>query len=376
MRRLLALVVLPALLLAGCSDSPSPEDDPMEALLAAFEETGESDQQTLVFRLLSTPESIEALSDGAVTPEHAQTVLDSSLTISGTQADDPSEQSALISVAVPGTEGVELILLGTDLYLRADVEGLLTTFGQDPAELDELRSEAEEQGAAFVGSFLDGQPLHIEGGEQLAGQFGGQAAGGEGQEELVGRLRDALRDSSTVTSEGSDDVGDHVVAQVRIRDLYQRLLDIIPQLGLPVPTTLPPEDEVPDGEFRIDFWLSEGKLVQIEIDLLQIATLTEQEVPEGVEQLAIRLELADDAVDVSAPEGAVTVTPEEILGLIGLGDFSGGTEVPIEDETPSPAATEIDCSIYEGLPPETFEGLPQETLDALEEICPGIVPAE
>ena len=398
MRKLLCLTVIPALLVLGaCSndDAPSAEEDPTAVLLAAFEETGESEAQTVTISLVSTPESLVAASEGEVTPEQADTILGSSLSVSATKSEDPAESKARFALDVPGTEGAELIVLGQDLYARADVAGFAGLAGSDMASLDRFARQAESAGATFIRPLLDGEFVKFEGLQDAAGELGGASPPSTEQtDQIVDQLREAIRESSTVTSEGSDDVGEHLVANIRVRDLYSRFQQLLPQLGVPVfPGSVPDASEVPDEEFRLDAWISDGKLVQLEVDLLQVATIAGEEPPEGVDEAAVRIALSDEAEELSAPEAATTVTAQEvsalISGLIFGGGFGGG-DLPSDAQVTAPPGDApgdepgdapgdagdfgIDCSIYEGLPPETFKGLPKKTLQQLEQICPGIVP--
>ena len=385
--RKLVLLMVPALLVGACSSAPNPQEDPQGALVAAFEEATKAEVQTITLSLQSTPESLAAASEGDLTSEQAATILGSSVTISGHRSDDPADQSARITVAVAGTDGFELILLGSDLYLRADVRGFAGVAGLDSARIDEFLQSPQAQQAPFLESAANGEFIKIEGADQLAGASGlggGQELSSQ-QQELMRAFGDALRESATVTSEGTDDVGSHLVASIPLRTLYQKSVDIIGRLGIPMaPDQIPPESEIPEGNVVVDVWIADGRVVQVEFDFVRLAQEFGEEVPEGVEQLALRIQLSDEAEEITAPEGAVTVSSQQLMGLIfgglgglGIGEEESGGEVieaPPEMIGSPGAIPEFDCSMYEGLPPETFQGLPPEVLAELEKVCPGVVP--
>jgi hypothetical protein len=381
MRKWLVSLMILSLLAGACSSAPNPQEDPLGALVAAIEETGKADAQTITLTLQSTPESLVAASEGGVTPAVAEAILGSSVTFSGTQSDDPEDQSGRIAVSVPGTEGFEMLILGTDVYLRADVRGFASVGGVDPARIDEFLQSPQAQQAPFLQSAADGEFIRIEGADQLAGATGLGGGGQqltEQQEELLRAFGDAIEQSATVTSEGTDDVGDHLVASIPLRDLYQKSVDIIGRLGLPMaPGQIPPETEIPEGDVLMDVWIADGRVVQFEFDFVRLALEFGEEIPEGVEQMALRVQLDDEVAEITAPEDAVTVSSEQLMGLIfgGLGGFGGEESVEVPREVVSPGEVPaFDCSMYEGLPPETFQGLPPEALAELERTCPDVIP--
>lgn len=383
MRKWLVLSIVAALFLGACSNEPSPEEDPKAALVSAFEKIGELDASTVTVTIQSTSESLVAASEGDLTPELAETILGSSLTITGANADDPENQNASIALSVPDTDGVEILVIGTDLYLRADVRGLVELAGQDPAQIDAFLQSPQAQQAPFLEAAANGEFIKIEGADQLGAAAGADpGALAEQQKKLFEEFGKSIEQEADVTSEGSDDVGDHLVVSIPLRSLVQRFTDLAGELGAPLPPgSVPPESEIPEGDIVMDVWVSDGRIVQIEFDIVQLGEEFGGVAPEGVEDFRLRLELSEEAEEVTAPEGATTVTSEELMGLI-FGGFGGemGGDTPTLDETPGGddlgggGGGELDCSLYEGLPPETFDGLPQETLDQLEQLCPGLVP--
>ncbi|MDQ4145248.1 MAG: hypothetical protein M3198_16210 [Actinomycetota bacterium] len=385
MRKWVICLLVPALLLAGCSDdggdssgSPSAEEDPTNALIAAIERTAASETQTVTVTLQSTPESLAAASEGSLPPGAAETILGSSVTVSTTGGDDPARQSGGLTIDVPGTEGAEILFSGSDLYLRADVRGLAETFGQNAATVDAFLQSPVAQQAPFLQAAADGKFIKIEGTEEMAGNTGATQELAEQRKLLLGELGEIIRADGEVTSEGEDDTGEHLLLSVPLAPLYQRAGELWSSL---VPGGLPPQPSpefVPEeGDLVLDVWLSEGDLAQVEVDLVRFNEEVQGDMPPGVEELAVRMGFSDEAEPVDPPADAVTVTGDEIMSLIFGGAFGGGGfpgDAPTEAPDTSGGGEDVDCSIYEGLPPESFEGLPPDLLEELEKICPEVVP--
>ncbi|MDQ3954961.1 MAG: hypothetical protein M3285_05360, partial [Actinomycetota bacterium] len=301
MRKRVMWLLVPALLLGACSDGggTTSDEDAADVLAAAFEATGEEEATTLTLSLASTTESLTAA--GELTEEQADLILGSQLVISGVKADDPADASARVALEVPDTDGFELLVDGTDLYLRADVEGLASAVGEDTSQIDAF---VQRSGADFLQAAVDGEFLKFEGADQLAGQLGtdpGQIS--EQQQQLLEQFGNALKQDAEVSSEGEDDVGEHFTVSVPLRKLYQRFLEFASQAGAPLPPgSLPPESEIPEGDLTADVWVADDKVAQFELDFLQFAKFEEgEEVPEGVDEMGLRIALSYEAEEVSPP---------------------------------------------------------------------------
>jgi hypothetical protein len=307
---------------------------------------------TLTFSLNSDAASLAAVSEGDLAEADAQKILDSSLTVSAKQADDPKDSTATISVNVAGRENaVEMRVVDQALYLRADVKGLLEDFGQDPAQADQLATQAEASGLSFVKPAIEGGWIGIKGLDQLAQQFGGGAASPPAipnQEELVNDISDAITSTSEVTSEGEDDAGAHVKVAVPIRTLYEKLLPTLQESFAAVPgATFPPATDIPDETIDIDFWIADGHVSQIEFDFTQLSKFEEAQFPSGVDTFAFRIGIAEFDGSVDVPDDVTEVDPQQILqtfmGVSGVGTTGG---------TGSGAPAGFDCSQLQGAPPE------------------------
>jgi hypothetical protein len=390
MRRLLALTIVAVVFLGACNSEGGgggSSDDPKQTLASAFEAMGDVDSQSVTISVASDPESLSTLSDGAITDEQASLVLDSSIGIEATDTGDPESRAARIAFNIQDTDGAEIVVVGSDLYVRVDVQGLLAAFGGDEAGLRTAIAQAEAQGLTFVRPLAEGEFVKFTGAADLAASAGASPPDTAQQEELLKRFGDAIEEEATVTSEGTDEVGEHLVASLPLRALYQRLLELAPQTGqegLP-PGLVPSPEQIPEGDLSLDVWVADGKVAQIEFDVTQVgqfAAESGEENPfEGVEQFALRIVLSEDVGEIAAPDSATEVAKGELEALFSqliFGAPPGGATVPGGGGGVGGGGgggdTGIDCSIYEGLPPETFEGLPQETLDQLEAICPGVVP--
>ena len=379
MRRIIALIALASLAVGACANDADSDarDEVLDSLVDAFVATGKATEQTVTMRLVGTPASLAAFGEGALTQAQAGRLIGASITASGIRADDPEDALSRMTVEVPGTGGAEITGIGWDGYVRADVEGLMELLGSAPSGLRELEKQASTVGAGFVRPLLDNKVVKIEGLEQLAGQAGmdpNQLTTAR-QEQLVEELGKALRDLGRVTSEGEEETGEHLVATVPLRGLFERF---IAAAEIPLPGgRFPDAADVPNRDLALDVWVDdEGRISQIEFDLAQIAEIDGDAA--GVEELVFRMTFSysvDDAI--TAPDHAATMDATDVLGLVmGFGGFAGLPGATPRVTVTPPSAPAVRCSIYKDLPPETFEGLPPEVLQELEKMCPGLVPAQ
>jgi hypothetical protein len=311
--------------------------------------------------------SLTALSEGALTEENAQQILDSSISFSSLNAENPEDAEAEVSVNVAGSEGaVEMKVLGTDLYLRADVQGLMEMFGADPAQLDSIQQQvAGQPGFEFVEPAIAGEWIVIKGLDQLQEQFGGGEATEptEAQREAINKFTQALKDNSSVETGDKEGPGDHLIASVQLRPLVEDLQSLASDLGAgeSVPT-----DDVPDEEIAVDAWVDDGRLTQIELDLTQFKDFPDAEFPEGVDQLAIRITLEEFTGGVEAPADAVDVDINTLLQ-----GFMGGMEGSTGGGGGAGGAGDI-CAQLE----DELAGQPQDVIDSYEpafgEQCPEV----
>jgi hypothetical protein len=379
MRRLLALLATALLILAGCADSksegPDPADDPKGALETALDNLVSGDGMTLTLTLDSTEESLAAAGEGDLPPEVAEKILESSIVVS-TKGDTPENAEFQMLIDVAGTEGIEFKSVGEEIYARADVRGIVETFGGKSSGIDEFIAQAGTQpGYEFVEPAANGEWLHLTGAKELAEQFGAMPAASaneEMQKKIEDALRKALNENATVSSEGSDDIGDHLVANLNIRGFYAGIKDtftsLMPQT---VPGALPPESEVPDEDLKLDIWVADGTVQQVSFDFLQLADLAEGEadIPEGVDRLGLLLQFDEFDDSVEVPADAVDVDVQQIMrGFMFPTGGATSSSAEATEVTPEGAPTDM------GDLCKQLENAPDDVKAQFVEQCPDLVP--
>lgn len=372
MKRLLAALFASLLVLAACGgdSGPDPADDPKGALTEGMKALGEGGL-TMTLSLNSTPEDLALLAEedgSALTEEDAQKILDSSFTLSTNNETDPEAQQLEMSVNVAGLDNaVELKMVEQVLYVRASVRDLAEEFGGDVEEIEASLAQAPP-GFEFLGPAIEGEWIGLTGFKELAEQMGGGAAATEEQQEqankFAGELATVLEESSTVEHEGSDDIGEHLVANVNLRQAYEGFTEALGSFGGLASAqlgALPPASEVPDEEIRLDAWVEDGRVVQLQFDLTQFAEFPEAEFPEGVDNLGLRIALDEFDDDIEVPETAEEVDIATLMqGLMGgmMGsDTTGGTATEVPEDF---------CASLEGAPEEVITQFAQE--------CPELQP--
>lgn len=368
MRKLLALFAASMLLLAACAgeDSPSASDDPKAALTDALRALTEADGLTQTLRLQSDTDSLVAAGEGDLDAEAAEKILDSSVSISATQADNPEDATSQILVTIAGNDDLELRFVDGNLYFRADVGSLLETFGQDPAQLDAVVGQLQGQpGLEWVEDAIAGDWVVLEDALELAEQMGGgTGAGGLGaeqQQKLVNDLLQSIEQNATVTSEGEDDAGEHIRASLPLRDTLSDLIDALgPAAQLPGQDLEGQLDEVPNEDITLDFWISDGIVTQIGFDIVEFASAVEEaaeeEMPEGVEELSLIVEIEEFDGTIEAVSDAAKIDTaalgQAFSGMLG-GGLPGAGAGSGSGSTGGSGA--FDCDMLKGAPPEVIE---------------------
>ncbi|MDQ3877689.1 MAG: hypothetical protein M3290_04975 [Actinomycetota bacterium] len=335
-RKFSALLLASSLVLAACGGSSgSSSDDARSKLFDAVDNlTGSA--QTITVSVDSTPESLQAIAkdDGSeLSTETAQKILDSSFSLATNGASDPKDAQAQLVLNVAGSDDVEIRVVDQVVYVRADVHSLLSTFGQDPSQADAIAQQAAASGYSFVGSLIQGKWVALEGLAELMQSLGGAspASSSVGQVgQIEDKLLEAFKGTASVSDEGSDSVGDHLVASFPLRDLASKLVDALKSINPAAAQTAPDLSKVPDKDVKLDAWVKDGKLVQVEFNFLQINDLAENDsdkLPEGVTKFALKVGFAPFSGTVEAPSGAVEVNMQQLLQTImgGLGGSSSGS---------------------------------------------------
>ncbi|MEO8322692.1 MAG: hypothetical protein ABI571_00975, partial [Actinomycetota bacterium] len=222
MRKIFGLVLALALVAGACGgdSGPGPAEDPQGALQAALDRLGEYEGVTLGLSIAADTGSLVALSEGDLTEDNAQQVIDSSITVSAKQSGDAGSQFEMSANIAGIDNAVELKTVDNTFYLRADVQGLAGAFGADTSQLDAFAQQAgAAPGFEFVGPALQGEWIGITGIDAAMEQFTGQqATPSEADQEAIKKLTDALGDAAEVTEGDKDGPGDNLVATVNLRE--------------------------------------------------------------------------------------------------------------------------------------------------------------
>jgi hypothetical protein len=352
-RQLFALVSI-ALLVAGCASKggSAGSDDAKSQLSAALLETSARDAITMDVTIDSDVDSLTSMAEGGLTAEQAQQILDSSITLSGKQADDPVDATSLIKVNVAGSDSIEMRVVNDSLYLRADVKGLLQMFGQDTSSVDKFVKEAQAMGLDWAQKMIDGDWIVIKGLSQMSQGLGGGQTPQVDQQKIISDLANDVADNATVTDEGEEGGATHLVATLPLRETGQ---DILNDLG-PAAQTLQGLGEMPDipeGNLSVDFWVNGTTLERINLDLVQLGELSGTPAPDGIKQLALDVAISDFSGSVEPVDGAFEVDAgalgQALLGgLAGAGGDTGGG---------------IDCNMLKNAPKEVIKLYEKECPD-------------
>ena len=113
---------------------------------------------------------------------------------------------------------------------------------------------------------------------------------------------------------------------------------------------MPTDEEIPDENIKVDFWVDDGFLTQIGFDLVQFKDIEGAEFPEGVDELSLLLEIEEFDDSIEEPDAAETVNVQELMGGLmgGLGGL-GGTDT--ESGSIDPGTEDI-CETLKDSPPE------------------------
>jgi hypothetical protein len=367
-RKLLALLGAAALVGAGCETlggGSAGGQDPKAALTQAIEALADAEGVTVVITLEASPQDLVSLSEEGLTEEQAQAVLDSSITFAqaNTTDLDEIEQQYIFDIAGIG-DAVELRIVGLTYYARADIRAIAEAFGADTSQLDAVAQQAAAQGLDFIGPALDGDWIALTGLSQFQ-QGTGEAALNR-QLEGFGRALDAIINSADVTAEDEDEIGEHLVASVPIRDTVEEFARYARQTGQPFQA--PPPEEIPDEDARLDVWVNDEELRQAEIDLLQFWDLTDEGPPSGVERLTLRLQFEQEPVRVEEPQGAHEVNVQQLMQTL-LGGAVGGTEpAPPTADEPQAAFCDALLEELESAPPN----IQRQAIRDLGDQCPNL----
>jgi hypothetical protein len=375
MRKLLAVMAAATMLMAACGGDDnkggaSGGGTPKERLTAALEANQDAGPRTVTMSLDSDAESLVALSEGDITEDTANKILDSSISISGNGESDPAKTEFAFAINIAGNTDIEFRYIDQILYFRFDVDSLLDLAGPDAKaeatqQINAAVQQAKAQGLDFVESAVKGDWIALTGLDALLAQLGMNATPSAEQQQAIEGVLATISEDATVTSEGTDDLGEHLVATANLRKMADSVDDLVKSVfGESVPTdqfTVDP-NQVPDSDFDFDIWIDDGIVKQIEFDILQIAKIAapDEEIPQGVDKLAFKVAVDDFSGDFEVPDGAVEVNVTELIqkfmGALG-GTGSTGT-------TGSDSGTDAFC--------DALKDQPKSVQKAYADQCPNL----
>lgn len=372
MRRFLIPLFAVALILPACSANGGPDagEDPKGALTSAFERMGDSEGQTMEFSLRSDEASLAAFSEGDLSEEDASTILNSKITVSSTNPEDPKDVEFEMVVDVAG-DLIEMKQLEEIVYVRVDGRAFIERFGSE-AEIEAGLAEMPPQ-FAWLNSLVDGEWIALTGAEALQQQLGAPTPDAATQDKLAADLIRAIEENAEVRSEGAEDVGDHLVATMQVRPLFRSFMQTVQSLGGlsglgGAGAPLPSASDIPDEEVDVHFWIDDGTLTQVEFDVTQFEDWAEaDDFPQGVNEMALRLSFEGFDGGVEAPDAAEEVDMMEVMQIF-MGGMSSGATPPELQPAPGEGQSTIDdlCKSLEGAPDDVVKQFAAE--------CPELQP--
>jgi hypothetical protein len=348
----MALVAASTLVFAACgggSDAPDPSADPKDSLISALEAMADLPGVSVTLSLATTEEDLIALAanDGdTLTEDQASAIVESSLSVQAVNEADPDNQQVAMSANIAGIDNaVQISVIGDSMYARADVRGLAAEFGADTTGIDQMVGQAPP-GFEFIGTAVEGGWVGITGLNALAEQFGAPPAT-EGDEEseaaakkFAESMSKALSENAEVTFEGDEPPGDHLVASVAIRGIYEDFISSLGALGGAFTGQMgqiPPASEIPDIDVDIDFWVADGQVTQILFDFLKIAeAASDEEIPSGVEQMGLLIGLDEFGDEIAPPSDYAEIDLQTLMQGF-MGGMTGGTGMETGTGTEVPA---------------------------------------
>jgi hypothetical protein len=313
----------------GGSTADTPKD-PKGELTASVENLGASDVLTTTLRLDTTAEALQsfAAEDGdKLSTEDAEAIASAQIVVEVRSAngDDLSElkggddNAANVSFRFVSNDDTlaELRVVDGDLYLQGDLRGIL-------ALIHESDSYADVQQRVsvlphFVQAFVEGQWVSIDGAaaKGLAGSLSGAQTPSDKQgQKLLEDLKGIVQRDVTVTREGSDDRGDHLVltgnTKALAQDFVQAASGALPAGSAAMGQFNP--DDVPDRDVTVDAWVKDGVLTEISLDIVQFAKPGDAKAGDSL-PIAITFEQEGD--DIGAPEDVTPVDLTQLGSLLG-----------------------------------------------------------
>lgn len=378
MRKILSLAAAVLLLGACGGGSADPSENPKQAVIDAFDQLASMEGVSMTLSLDSDEESLTAgLSETGATPpspDVIDAILGSTFTVGGTNETDPEEVEFEMTYAVDGEPLFEMVQEGFDVYGRAEVRSLVDVFGGDPAQL-EGGLEGLPPELDFVPAAVEGEWLHLTGIEEFTEMMGGAdpAKLGAQQKQALEAFSAAFEENAEF-SEGEDEgPGTNVEVRIAAKPMIEEFLQIAVDSGT-IPADQAPSaamlDEVlgqmPEGDLIMDTWIEGGEVTQLRFDLIDNAAEfgAEDSLPEGLERLALVIEMDEFERQIEIPDDAVEVDFAEVMQ--GFMSQSFGSSSSSSTEVIAPGSGEP------GDPCEMIADLPAEQQEAYKDLCPDL----
>jgi hypothetical protein len=295
--RLLAGGMLAAVLTGTAACGGLQAAEPKIELRDAMSDFAAGRTGTLELSLPSSADEVRAFAeaadpsggDGEMTDDDLQTLLASSVELGydfGEDRDSDADDTSRVVVHLEDLDAAELRTVDGLLYARADFAGLAEKFPGMQQDLDEFRrgltgevgvpTEAIDAASAF----FDGEWVSVDiqayldqldaAGDPASGPFDVSSA--EMRDLLGAALKGAV--SSVERREVDDELGDRLVAALDLRKAYATLRTRLPELftgetAEALEQQLPPVGEVPDKQIDVSFWVRDGDLTRVELDVAQ-----------------------------------------------------------------------------------------------------------
>lgn len=353
------------------------------------------------FLRLSIPSSVDEVTafaraadpsstgDEGIPDADLRTILSSSLDVGydlGKDRKSDADDANQLVLHIGDLDAGELRYIDRMAYARVDVDGLVAEFPDMQEDIDSLRADltgadgsAESVPASVrepATALLDGRWVSLDyqtWTEQLAQISGGadDAAGLGISDYTSAKARDLLGKalgnavSSVERRESDDRLGDHLVAKVSLRKAYTQLRAGLPGLfsgamADQLEGSLPAVDHVPDTYVAVSFWVGDGKLTRVELDVAQFL-----DKPAG--HLVLRADVLPGQ-KVTAPSGAVAFDIEALMTGAPIGGVIGPEGDP--DMYPAPDAHTVASWVDEDIRVTADDNAVPPAVNLLSEVLP------
>lgn len=328
------LLLTTGLTACGDDDGAAVQEDPKTALSEAVGALEDYDGIELTFGFDGDPDAIAAASEGDMDADEADLLLGSSMILRAAGEDESDAQVEFV-VNVGDTDVLEFRALPEkQVFVRLDLDAM-GELVDDPAfteSVDEAVAQAEAFGLGELATAVrSGDWIELEGLEQLT-EFAEGMTGEteetteEVPEDVRTRIVDSLQrfvdEDTDVTYVGEESAGERVTAtttQADLAALFEELATVAGDAGGVDPEALGAEvPEAGDEPVTLDFWIADGRLSQVGVDLAEADDTGET--PEGTYVLAA---IAEFDGTVEAPAESTRIDLFAIMGNF-LGGAMGG----------------------------------------------------